>query len=156
ESPFQGGWQYIRATPDLRAYVPLPLGLVVAARFAIGVEEILWHDPALPERIPDIGQQAPSGGFGPGLLGPDPYRLRGGGANSDRGYLPGQLGGPVNGDIPIYVSADNLRAQYATLGGVRRWEASLELRIPFSKDFSLVLFADMGDVSPTREFRFYA
>jgi outer membrane translocation and assembly module TamA len=110
-------WSYFRLTPEVRGYVPLPLGIVLAMRFAIGAIFILEADSDLDE----TSQR----------LGPNRYRLRGGGATSVRGYLPGQLGDSVN-------------------GGVRRWEASLELRFPLSPDFSTVLFADVGDVHAGR------
>jgi outer membrane translocation and assembly module TamA len=61
-------------------------------------------------------------------LGPNNYRLRGGGASSNRGFLAGQLG----------VGLD---------GGTRRWETSLELRVPIGADWVLAGFADFGDVS---------
>src|SRR5262249_17253312 len=34
------------------------------------------------------------------------------------------------------------------------WESSLELRIPLLKDFSIVGFADLGDVHAGQSFRF--
>ncbi len=68
-------------------------------------------------------------------LGPLPYRLRGGGPNGNRGFLAGQLGaGPT--------------------GGIRRWEAAAELRIPLGSDFVLAGFVDLGDVSDEAAFRF--
>jgi len=106
-------WAYFRVTPEVRGYVPLPLGIVMAMRFGIGAMFILEADPEL-----DGTSQR---------LGPQRYRLRGGGATSVRGYLAGDLGD----------SRD---------GGLRRWEASLEFRFPLSPDFSTVLFADIGDV----------
>jgi outer membrane translocation and assembly module TamA len=106
-------WSYVRVLPDLRGYVPLGLGLVLAARFALGAIYILDPDAKL-----DDDQQK---------LGPQTYRLRGGGANSNRGFLPGQLGD-------------------STLGGIRSWESSLELRIPIFENFSIVAFGDVGDV----------
>jgi outer membrane protein assembly factor BamA len=107
-------WNYIRAMPDVRAYVPIGLGMVLAARFALGALWVLGADKSL-----DQDQQ---------VLGPQTYRLRGGGAQSNRGFLPGQLG-------------DSQR------GGNRSWETSLELRIPITTDFSIVGFGDMGDVN---------
>jgi outer membrane translocation and assembly module TamA len=63
------------------------------------------------------------------------YRLRGGGANSNRGFLAGELGaGPT--------------------GGIRRWELNGELRVPFGDSFVLAGFFDVGDVNDTRAFRF--
>ena len=68
-------------------------------------------------------------------LGPWDMRLRGGGASSNRGFPPGLLGdGPE--------------------GGTRRWEASVEVRAPVTKDLELAVFFDMGDVSREEHFRF--
>jgi hypothetical protein len=39
-------------------------------------------------------------------------------------------------------------------GGVRRWEASLELRIPITPDIGLAAFLDAGDVTRQLYFRF--
>jgi len=107
-------WNYIRVMPDVRGYVPIGLGMVLAARFALGAIFVLGAD----EEHLDLDQEQ---------LGPQTYRLRGGGAQSNRGFLPGQLG-------------DSRR------GGTRSWESSLELRVPLSKNFSLVGFGDIGDV----------
>jgi outer membrane translocation and assembly module TamA len=101
--------------PDVRGYVPIGLGIVLAARFALGAIFMLG---GVDKEHLDLDQQ---------VLGPQTYRLRGGGAQSVRGFLPGQLG-------------DSLR------GGSRSWEGSLELRIPLAKNFSLVGFGDVGDV----------
>lgn len=110
-----GSWNYVRVTPELRGYVPLMWDFVLAARFAIGA--LFIHG----ERANDLDAKSR-------LLGPQSYRLRGGGANSNRGFAAGRLG-----------------AQ--TEGGIRRWEASLELRIPLGEDVGFVMFGDMGDVS---------
>jgi translocation and assembly module TamA len=110
-------WAYLRLTPDVRGYAPLGLGFVLAARFALGSIHIFDAGDKLDQQSQE--------------LGPQTYRLRGGGANSNRGFGPGELG-------------DGLR------GGVRRWESSLELRIPLAKNFSLAAFADAGDVHGPR------
>ncbi len=60
-------------------------------------------------------------------LGPPRFRLRGGGATSVRGYLAGDLGDSRS-------------------GGLRQWEASLELRLSIGDLFGLVAFGDAGDV----------
>ena len=68
-------------------------------------------------------------------IGPITERLHGGGGTFNRGFFPGALGdGPE--------------------GGIRRWLASLELRIPLTRDFFITLFSDAGDVSREEEFRF--
>jgi outer membrane protein assembly factor BamA len=106
-------WTYIRVLPEARGYAPLGLGLVLAGRIALGSLHVL-------NRSKKLDQQS-------AVLGAQPYRLRGGGANSVRGFGPGELGDGRS-------------------GGIRRWEASLELRVPLSKDFYIVGFGDMGDV----------
>ena len=67
-------------------------------------------------------------------LGPRDLRLRGGGATSNRGFLPGELGDGSD-------------------GGTRRWEASCELRVPLTDAFGMVGFFDAGDVSRKPKFR---
>jgi hypothetical protein len=151
-----GSWSYVRATPDVRAYAPLPFGIVLAGRFAVGVLAIT--DTQLPETIPGAADdpttpdldETRTATSGPGSLGPETYRLRGGGASSNRGFLPIRLGGGTHelGGMPV--------TDAAQLGGIRRWEASLELRVPLTESIGAVLFADAGDVSPTRAFRFFA
>ncbi|HJK97767.1 MAG TPA: BamA/TamA family outer membrane protein [Polyangiaceae bacterium LLY-WYZ-14_1] len=107
-----GSFDYFRVTPEARFYTRLPARIVLASRLALGATFILGSDVA------DVTTRR---------LGPDRYRLRGGGASSVRGYLPGALGD-------------------SRLGGVRRWEATVELRIPVTNDFGVVLFTDTGDV----------
>src|SRR4029453_13887759 len=68
-------------------------------------------------------------------LGPTNYRLRGGGASSNRGFTAGTLGAGLD-------------------GGTRRWETSLELRVPIGQSFVVAGFADFGDVSRGAAFRF--
>jgi len=94
---------------------------VLAARFAVGSLHILDASSDL-----DVQSQA---------LGPQAYRLRGGGAQSNRGFGPGELGDGI-------------------LGGIRRWESSLELRVPLTESFSLAAFTDVGDVHAAPSFRF--
>jgi outer membrane protein assembly factor BamA len=95
--------------------------MVIAGRFGVAALFIASADPELD----DFAQR----------FGPQPYRLRGGGANSNRGFLPGQLGDGVQ-------------------GGLRRWEGSLELRIRLGQDFSLAFFGDVGDVHQGSSYRF--
>jgi len=109
-----GSWNYVRFLPEARAYQKLPWRFVLAERLAFGALFVLDANRKL-----DPTSQA---------LGPQNYRFRGGGANSDRGFLPGTLG-------------------VGRTGGKRRWEGSLELRTPLSTDVELALFFDTGDVS---------
>jgi outer membrane protein assembly factor BamA len=108
-----GSWDYVRILPEARAYQRLPLRIVLAQRFAIGALFVLDHDEALDETSE--------------VLGPQVYRLRGGGANSNRGFSAGRLGAGLD-------------------GGTRRWEASFEVRVPLNDDLGFVLFFDAGDV----------
>jgi outer membrane protein assembly factor BamA len=114
-----GSWDYVRVLPDARVYVPLFWDVVLAARFAVGALLVFNAAPFLDPTT--------SG------LGPEAYRLRGGGANSDRGFAAGQLGD-------------------GTIGGSMRYEGSLELRIPLGGDFGLVGFGDVGDVHTKIDF----
>lgn len=114
-------WTAHRLAPEARIYLPLFLDIVWASRFALAGFFITNANPAL-----DDTSRA---------LGPNTYRLRGGGANSNRGFLAGQLG-------------------VGRVGGVRRWEGSSEIRVPFGRDFVLAGFADVGDVNDEEAWRF--
>jgi outer membrane protein assembly factor BamA len=116
-----GSWNYIRLTPEARGYVPLPLGLVFATRVGLGYLHVF------DSKINSENLLA--------SLGPELFRFRGGGATSNRGFLPGRLGDGI-------------------AGGQRRWEASAELRVPLSTDFGVAVFLDAGDVSQSPVFRF--
>jgi outer membrane translocation and assembly module TamA len=107
-------WTAFRLAPEVRTYVPLPLDIVFAQRFAIAGLYVVDADPELDE----LSRR----------LGANTYRLRGGGASSNRGFLAGTLG----------VGLD---------GGTRRWESSLELRVPIGQSLVVAGFADAGDVS---------
>ncbi|HTV18128.1 MAG TPA: POTRA domain-containing protein, partial [Polyangiaceae bacterium] len=99
EAPRWAGsdWTAFRLAPEVRTYLPLPLDIVFAQRFALAGLFVLDARSSLD----DLSRQ----------LGPNNYRLRGGGASSNRGFLAGQLGVGLE-------------------GGTRRWETSLELRVP--------------------------
>ena len=116
-----GSWNYVRLLPDVRGYVPLLWDVVLAARFALG---ILWVQEAASDLDPTSA-----------LLGPQTYRLRGGGAYSNRGFAAGRLGDGIT-------------------GGSRRWEGSLELRVPLGGDLGAAVFGDVGDVHRETRFRF--
>ena len=114
-------WDSVRVLPEARFYLPLPGRMTIAGRFALGMIFITRADDTLSRLSQD--------------LGPRDFRLRGGGASSNRGFQPGDLGdGPQ--------------------GGTRRWEASLEFRIPLTEEFEIAAFTDAGDVSRNAEFRF--
>ena len=137
-------WDYLRFVPDARAYVPLG-PLVLAGRFRLGWLRIFNGRGELDP----VSSQ----------LGPQRYRLRAGGASSHRGFLPGFLGDPLEyagrltRDVDGNLEVDNYFFR-SNSGGLRRWEASLELRAPVSEDFGIVFFGDMGDVNREAKFRF--
>lgn len=108
-----GSWDYVRVLPEVRGYVPLLFDVVLAARFAVGALYVFDSEPGLDPNTAG--------------LGPETYRLRGGGPTSNRGFAAGRLG-------------DGL------IGGSRRFEGSLELRVPLGGDLGLVFFGDVGDV----------
>lgn len=116
-------WSALRVAPELRTYLPLPLDMVLAQRFAIAG---LFIADASADLDPTSRE-----------LGPTNYRLRGGGASSNRGFLAGTLGAGAGLD-----------------GGTRRWEAALELRIPIGQHFVVAGFADAGDVNRAPSYRF--
>jgi outer membrane protein assembly factor BamA len=112
-----GSWNYIRWLPEVRAYQKLFWRIVLAERFAFGAIYIDQESSDLAN-LDDTSER----------VGPESYRLRGGGANSNRGFGPGDLG-------------------VGSGGGIRRWEASVELRIPLGESVGLALFFDAGDVN---------
>jgi outer membrane translocation and assembly module TamA len=114
-------WTSVRLLPDARAYLPLPLSSTLAFRAALGALIIFEADSSLDDLSRD--------------LGPSSYRLRGGGANSVRGFLPGELGA-------------------GSQGGVRRWESMLEWRVRLGAPLTAVAFVDVGDVNAEASFRF--
>lgn len=128
-------WDYVRTVPiDARVYVPFGGRVVAAARFRLGLMSI--------QRAADDLDVVSA------ELGPQLYRLRSGGASSHRGFLPGYLGDSRSD------SGDPANPYRENSGGLRRWEASLELRTQISEDFGLVIFGDMGDVHRQESFRF--
>jgi outer membrane protein assembly factor BamA len=129
-------WQYIRVTPEVRAYAPLPLSSTLAFRFSMGAMFLFARDR---NRLDLIGQ----------ALGPQNYRLRSGGPTTHRGFFGGFLGDPS----PI--DSLNREGQDARNdGGLRRWEAGVEWRVPVTQAFATALFMDFGDVNRGQAFRF--
>lgn len=124
-------WGYVRLTPELRGYIPLPYGLVIGVRAGFGWIAIRRTDVKTEEL---------------GRLGPRPYRLRGGGPYSVRGVQAGQLG---RRDVDVL----------SFPGGTKSWLSSIELRVPLGDSFGIATFMDVGDVdggtaSKAAEFRF--
>lgn len=137
-------WDLVRVTAEARGYLPLPLGIVLAGRFEIGVTQVFGYNQDLLT-AGNVYQLAE--------LGPPALHLRGGGASSNRGYLPGLLGDSRQ----VYVSRPRSTTDIAAgapiterpvriTGGTSLWEASVELRVPVTESFGIVAFADAGDV----------
>ncbi len=129
-------WQYVRVTPEIRGYAPMPLSSTLAFRFGIGAMFIFSRDR---DRLDLVGQE----------LGPQNYRLRSGGPTSHRGFFGGFLGDPGNLDS---LNREGFDARND--GGLRRWEAGVEWRVPVTQAFATALFMDFGDVNRGQEFRF--
>lgn len=137
-------WDMIAVNAEARGYLPLPFGIVLAGRFEIGVMHVQSADPDL---LADNVYQL-------NVLGPTALHLTGGGASSNRGYLPGLLGDSVQRyvDVPrsttqLERGLDGTQRPVRISGGTRSWEASIEVRVPITAAFGVVGFADAGDVA---------
>ena len=129
-------WQYVRVSPEVRGYAPLPLSSTLAFRFGMGAMFIFSKDQ---NRLDLIGQE----------LGPQNYRLRSGGPTTHRGFFGGFLGDPGN------IDSLNREGQDARNdGGLRKWEAGVEWRVPITQAFATALFMDFGDVNRGNVWRF--
>ncbi len=126
QSPIQlfRSWQYIRVTPEVAGYFPLPLSSTLAMRFGVGAMFIFGAS----DKIDQVGAE----------LGPQNYRLRSGGPTSHRGFVAGFLGPQMDPDNPDFL---------VNSGGLRRWEASVEWRVPITPSFGTAVFTDVGDVN---------
>jgi len=129
-------WQYVRVSPEARGYVPMPLSSTLAFRFGMGAMFLFSRDR---DRLDLISQQ----------LGPQNYRLRSGGPSTHRGFFGGFLGDP--GDVDS-LNREGFDARND--GGLRRWEASVEWRLPITQAFGTALFMDFGDVNRAPVWRF--
>jgi|GEM_PF-738222 len=139
-------WDYLRVTGEARGYVPLPAGIVIAARFGIGITEVFSSYGLNPSNVYQLAH-----------LGPFSEQLTGGGASSNRGFPAGYLGDALLEPIdarPTPQDGIPVTSPVLITGGIRRWEASLELRIPITPDIGVVVFGDAGDVTRSTYFRF--
>lgn len=129
-------WQYVRVSPEVRGYAPLPLSSTLAFRFGIGAMFLFSRDR---NRLDLIGQ----------ALGPQNYRLRSGGPTTHRGFFGGFLGDPGSVDS---LNREGFDARND--GGLRKWEAGVEWRVPVTQAFATALFMDFGDVNRGETWRF--
>ncbi len=138
-------WDYVRLTAEARGYVSLPFGIVLAARFGIGAMFILGSYGLDPDNVYDLAG-----------LGPFSQQLTGGGPVSNRGFPAGFMGDVERRAIETRPtpSGVELRPPVLISGGVRRWEASIELRVPITPELGVALFVDAGDVTRRLEWRF--
>lgn len=138
-------WDLVRFTAEARGYIPLPLGMVLAGRFQIGIMQVFGSQIA-SDNVYELSR-----------LGPPALQLTGGGASSNRGYLPGLAGDAEQ----VYVSLPRSDAALADgapitsrpvriTAGNYLWDASIELRIPITTAFGVVLFTDAGDIDRFR------
>ncbi len=130
-------WSYLRFAPDVRGYVPLGGGLVLAGRARFGFTAIQRNFDIDGNGVDD-DCAIPEGGtrFDVNLLclGPQVHRFVGGGPTSNRGFLAQALGdGPG--------------------GGRSFWESTLELRASITRDLWMALFTDVGDVTRAERMR---
>ena len=140
-----GDWNYVRITEDTRGYLPLPGGLVLAARLKLGIMAVTSSSIGVPrasESESDDESERRRYLANLAAYGPLEHRLRGGGSNSVRGYAPNTLG-----------DVEELAGRLIT-GGLRLWETSVELRVPLTQSFGTVFFVDAGDVSRSTSYRF--
>jgi outer membrane protein assembly factor BamA len=89
-------WNYVRLLPEVRAFAPLPFGLVLAARFRVGV---MWIQKEPSDLVPNSVLR-----FGPTI-----HRFRGGGPVSNRGFLAQRLGDGEDGGTRLWEASLELR-----------------------------------------------
>jgi outer membrane protein assembly factor BamA len=152
--PVLGGQlQDVRIRPEARAYWPIDYGrkLVLAGRATFGFVFPQNYGDALLNSSTDTTSSE---------VVRDQHRLLfrafySGGPQSNRGYAYQRIGpqGPIGFLVPTgqdCTGAPNTLPSdcILPLGGFSLWEASLELRWRFAKNWGLVAFADASDVDP--------
>ncbi|MBX3215974.1 MAG: BamA/TamA family outer membrane protein [Labilithrix sp.] len=152
--PFGGQANDVKVQPDLRAYVPLRRGVVLAMRGSVGL--------LFPRNYGSQVRSRDSSVFEASEARTRDYQLtffRGffsGGPTSNRGY---PLRGVGPHDIVPFISPD-LEVQRlgvacgrdfdcrSPTGGFTLWEASAEVRFKITGPLSAATFCDASDVSP--------
>jgi hypothetical protein len=125
-------WDYVRATLDMRGYVPLSERLVLAGRFVAGALFVLRSHELDAPALYALDE-----------LGPFSQQLQGGGVTSHRGYRRGGLGGTQT----VVADSDAVYRPVLVAGGTRRWVGSVELRMKVTKKLGATLFVDAGNVA---------
>jgi hypothetical protein len=140
-------WDYFRVTAEARGYIPLQvLGAVLAMRVGVGAMFVAQSYGLDPNNIYELD-----------ALGPPSQQLLGGGSVSNRGVPAGLLGDVVRRAVesrPGPTGEAQLFQPVLVSGGIRRWEASIELRVPITPEIGIVGFTDLGNVSRSEDFHF--
>lgn len=152
--PFGGQASDVKVQPDLRAYVPVSRGVVLAMRGSVGL--------LFPRNYGNQVRARDASVFEPSEARTRDYQLtffRGffsGGPTSNRGY---PLRGVGPHDIVPFISPD-IEIQRlgvacgrdfdcrSPTGGFTLWEASAEVRFKITGPLSAATFCDASDVSP--------
>lgn len=156
--PFGGHVEDLNLQPDTRAYVPVMRDVTLAARASVGLlfprnygfsaqDTGALNDPALvTARARDQQILFFRGLFAGGPSSNRGYPLRGIGP---RGFVAAYNAGGVANLAACggTDAADIAEECQVPIGGLSRWEASLEARVDISGPFSSVLFCDAADVS---------
>jgi outer membrane protein insertion porin family/translocation and assembly module TamA len=156
--PFGGHVEDLNLQPDARGYLPLARSVTLAARASVGLlfprnygfsaqDTGALDDPAIASaRARDQQILFFRGLFAGGPNSNRGYPLRGIGP---RGFVSSYNAGGVaslaacGGTDAADIAADC----QVPIGGLSRWEASLETRVDVSGPFSSALFCDAADVS---------
>ncbi len=158
----------LKIQPEARAYLPVSRRVTVALRGTIGLLFPMNYGSSIE---PDALTKTPGAASRSDWVRDLQIMfLRGffsGGAGSNRGYLPREIGphgivpffNPGQTSAQIAIQCDPANPTYSRsicnlpLGGFTLWEASIELRFPIGGPIEGVLFTDGSDVAP-RQFLF--
>ncbi len=151
--------------PEARAYLPVSRRVTVALRGTIGLLFPLNYGSSIE---PDAFTKTPGASSrSEWVRDLQIMFLRGffsGGAGSNRGYLPREIGphgivpffNPGQTSAQIAIQCDPASPTYSIsicnlpLGGFTLWEASVELRFPIGGPIEGVLFVNGSDVAPRK------
>jgi translocation and assembly module TamA len=112
------GSPYLRLLPEVRGFVPLPEGMVLAARVRIGIAKPLGGAADVPV----------------------PAKFMSGGPNFMRGYYSRALS-------PVICNPADTCKEYIPVGGNGLVDGTIELRFPISGNLGGAVFLDYGNVT---------